>query len=145
MLSGSVEDNVRCSQSMISRIQGITMDIQKLTFKRDFPLLGTDKRPATAELRRFPLPGLNRGIQLLPIGNSALMTKEDWTSVLVEVLMGVGIAASSLPRTASTTSGLNMAEAFVQAPSQSHTASLPLMRIQQFEELAVFQSSRPIP
>ncbi|GAB4844855.1 hypothetical protein Ancab_038245 [Ancistrocladus abbreviatus] len=135
---------------------GIATGIQKVTFERDFPSLGAEDRPVTPELSRVPSPGLSRGVQSLSLGNSALISGEGWTSALAEVPIGVGSSVGSAPGVqptvvpsssglASTSSGLNMAEALVQAPLRSQTAPQPPGQPQRFEELAVLQSKRLIP
>ncbi|GMH17433.1 hypothetical protein Nepgr_019274 [Nepenthes gracilis] len=187
MLSARTEkETLRCSQSMVSRMQGellqrrVSTDsrsgshnnngngiggltvggsvtgIQKVTLEKDFPSLVSEERPATPEVSRVSSPGLNRTVQGLPIGNSALISGEGWTSALAEVRMGVGSSniastsalqppAAASPWAASTTSGLNMAEALAQVPSRSHTIPQPPVQTQLFEELAVMQSKRLIP
>ncbi|KAL2893016.1 Cysteine--tRNA ligase [Bienertia sinuspersici] len=58
---------------------------QKVSFERDFPLLGSDERPTTPDITRVPSPGLSRGVQGLSIGTSPLIGCEGWTSALAEV------------------------------------------------------------
>ncbi|GAB4861392.1 hypothetical protein Ancab_036575 [Ancistrocladus abbreviatus] len=180
------KDTLRRSQSMVSRMPDVVLQrraptelrssfhsnsdnandgvsassiatgIQKVTFDRDFPSLGSEDRPVTPELSRVPSPGLSRGVQSLSIGNSALIIGEGWTSALAEVPIGVGSGVGSSPTvqttaapsssgTVNTTAGLNMAEALVQAPLRSQTVPQPLVPTQRIEELAVLQSKRLIP
>jgi len=169
MVTGRTDDTLRRSQSMVSRRQGEVVQkrsstdlrngslsnhdngsgshaagssvsgLQKVSFEKDFPLLGSDERPKTPktpEIIRVSSPGLSRGVQSLPIGNSQLVGGEPWTSALAEVPTGAGSngigscpaspapsagsAANSTSGVGSTSSGLNMAEALVQAPAKTH-------------------------
>lgn len=105
--------------------------VNKATFERDFPSLGTEDRAVTPEVGRVPSPGLSSAIQSLPIGNSASIGGEKWTSALAEVPMLVGNnGTASLPVhqaapsgsasvALSSTTSLNMAEAVAQGPARA--------------------------
>lgn len=193
MITGRTEDTLRRSQSMISRRQGEVLQkrsstdlrngsfsnhdngngshtpgssvggLQKVSFEKDFPLLGSDERPKTPktpDIIRVSSPGLSRGVQSLPIGNSQLVGGEPWTSALAEVPTGAGsndigsCPASQAPSAGSganltsvigsTSSGLNMAEALVQAPAKTHNIPQPSVQAQR-DELAIAQSKKLIP
>lgn len=163
------KDTLRRSQSMISRrpdefmqrrsitdlrnrsnnINGIgngsisvgsaSAGTQKVSFEKDFPLLGSDERPSTPDIARVPSPGLSRGVQGLCIGTSSLIGCEGWTSALAEVPVVTsnnigsspslqpapcavgGSPSASIPIEAGTPNGLNMAEALVQGPVRPQT------------------------
>lgn len=193
MVTGRTEDTLRRSQSMISRRQGevlpkrISTDLkngsnnihdsgngshsagssvsglQKVSFERDFPLLGSDERPKTPktpDIIRVSSPGLSRGVQSLSIGNSQVVGSEIWSSALAEAPTGAGSngigsspasqapmassGANSTPGAGSTSSGLNMAEALVQAPAKTHNIPQPSGQVQR-DELAIAQSKKLIP
>lgn len=153
IFSRGEKDTLRRSQSMISRKQGellprrISNDlkncnnsnhnngngvlsgggiggrIQKAVFEKDFPSLGTEERQAVPDIGRISSP-----VQGLPVGSSALIGVEGWTSALVEVpVMGSSSSGSfSAQQTVASTSGSGMtstmAEALSQAPSRARTA-----------------------
>ncbi|KAI7991320.1 hypothetical protein LOK49_LG12G00211 [Camellia lanceoleosa] len=131
------EKDMRRSQSMI-------------TGKRE-------ERQAAPEMGRVSSPGLSTAIQSLPIGTSAVIGGDRWTSALAEVpvLVGSNGTAGSIQQTIPPTSaslatsmmtGLNMAETLVQAPSRAHTISPQLSAgTQRLEELALKQSRVLIP
>ncbi|KAK9758216.1 hypothetical protein RND81_01G216200 [Saponaria officinalis] len=188
IMSLRAEDPLRRSKSLISRRQGdppqrrISADmrnggdknhyngngtnsvggnatgIQKVSFERDFPVLGSEERPKTPDVIRVSSPGLSRGIQSLSIGNTPSVVGEAWmTSSLVEAPHGSesNSGAGSLPATtssssssvsvpANTSSGLNMAAALVQAPAQVHNTPQSSVQLQK-DELAVAQSKKLIP
>lgn len=134
---------------------------QKVSFERDFPLLGTDERPATPDIARIPSPGLSRGVQALSIGTSQLIGGEGWTSALAEVpivgnigpspsLQSTPLAAVSTSSTMtlsepSTPNGLNMAEALVQGPVRSQSVPQQSVPAQRFEELPSVGIKKLIP
>ncbi|CAJ1971823.1 unnamed protein product [Sphenostylis stenocarpa] len=132
--------------------------IQKAVFDKDFPSLGTEEKQGTAEVVRVSSPGLGGATsQSLPVGSSALIGGEGWTSALAEVptIIGSGGAGSlSVQHTVNATSGsvasstaasLNMAEALAQTPSRARTAPQVLVKTQRLEELAIKQSRQLIP
>lgn len=104
-------------------------------FERDFPSLGLDERAVVSEIGRVPSPGISTAIQSLPIGTSASLGGEKWTSALAEVSMLVGsngTASSSVLQATSSSSAsvalgstacLNMAEAVAQDPSRAQTTA----------------------
>ncbi|KAG6422020.1 hypothetical protein SASPL_118581 [Salvia splendens] len=106
--------------------------VRKAAFERDFPSLGVDERVVISDIGRVPSPGLS-AIQSLPVGTSASLGGEKWTSALAEVPMLVGsngTASSSVLQATSSSSALlalgsatslNMAEAVAQGPSHSQT------------------------
>lgn len=191
IMTRRVEDSTGHSKSMISRKQGeavqrrVSSDfrnvshnhhdngngilsvgsnvtgVQKLSFEKNFPVLGSDERPKTPDVVRVSSPDLCRAVQSLSMGNPPLVCSEGWTSALVEVPTGAGsnnngsspvlqpsaAAASgfnSATGVGSTPSGLNMAEALAQAPPQSFTVPQPSAQTQR-DELAITQSRRLIP
>ncbi|KAF5936868.1 hypothetical protein HYC85_024374 [Camellia sinensis] len=131
--------------------------VHKAAFERDFPSLGAEERQAAPEMGRVSSPGLSTAIQSLPIGTSAVIGGDRWTSALAEVpvLVGSNGTAGSIQQTIPPTSaslatsmmtGLNMAETLVQAPSRAHTISPQLSAgTQRLEELALKQSRVLIP
>lgn len=104
---------------------------QKVSFEKDFPSLGTEEKPVS----RVSSPGLSSAIQSLPIGNTALLGGEKWTSALAEVPAiigsnGVGNSSSQQtgsvalsPGTSAAGTGLNMAEALSQGPARARATS----------------------
>ena len=156
------KDTLRRSQSMVSRKQtellprraaidskssgnsnhhngngllsGVGVGIQKVVFDKDFPSLGTEERPAAPDIGRVPSPGFSTAVQNLPVGSSALIGGEGWTSALAEVpstIIGSSssgsfpvqptVAATSSSGSSTAMSGLNMAEALSQAPAKART------------------------
>lgn len=126
---------------------------QKAAFEKDFPSLGIEERQVT----RVSSPGLSSAVQSLPIGNSALLGADKWTSALAEVppiigSIGMGSSASQqsvavapTPSALSGTASLNMAEALSQAlPRARSTMQIP-DKTQRLEELAIKQSRQLIP
>lgn len=107
--------------------------IQKAVFEKDFPSLGSDDRQVGADIGRVASPTLNSAVQSLPVGSSALIGGEGWTSALAEVpsVIGSGTTCSSptvqsivapVPSPPSALAGLNMAEALTQAPPRTRAA-----------------------
>ncbi|XP_022141430.1 flocculation protein FLO11 isoform X3 [Momordica charantia] len=133
--------------------------IQKAVFEKDFPSLGSEEKQGTSDIGRVSSPGLSSPVQSLPIGNSALIGGEGWTSALAEVpnIIGSSTGSSSFQQTVpaisgagllSVTAGLNMAEALVQAPSRARAVpqvSELFVKTQRLEELAIKQSRQLIP
>ncbi|KAL1564683.1 hypothetical protein AAHA92_06994 [Salvia divinorum] len=130
--------------------------VSKAAFERDFPSLGVDERAVISDIGRVPSPGLS-AIQSLPIGTSASLGGEKWTSALAEVPLfvgGNGTASSSVLQATSSSSAslalgsatsLNMAEAVAQGPSRSQTTPQLSVGAQRLEELAIKQSRQLIP
>lgn len=126
---------------------------QKAAFEKDFPSLGIEERQVT----RVSSPGLSSAVQSLPIGNSALLGADKWTSALAEVppiigSIGMGssasqqsVAASPTPSASSGTASLNMAEALSQAPLRARATTQIPDKTQRLEELAIKQSRQLIP
>ncbi|KAE9595935.1 hypothetical protein Lalb_Chr17g0344001 [Lupinus albus] len=133
----------------------IGSSIQKAVFDMDFPSLGAEEKP---EIGRVSSPGLGAtASQSLPVGSSALIGGEGWTSALAEVPNIIGSSCTGSPTVqqtvtvapgsvaSSTTAGLNMAEALAQAPSRDRSAPQVLVQTQRLEELAIKQSRQLIP
>lgn len=126
---------------------------QKAAFEKDFPSLGIEERQVT----RVSSPGLSSAVQSLPIGNSALLGADKWTSALAEVppiigSIGIGSSASQqsvavapTPSALSGTASLNMAEALSQAPPRARSTMQIPDKTQRLEELAIKQSRQLIP
>ncbi|XP_038994650.1 serine-rich adhesin for platelets-like [Hibiscus syriacus] len=115
----------------------IGSSIHKAEFENDFPSLGTEERQGVSEIARVSSPVFGSASQSVPVGNSALIDGEGWTSALADAPSVVGSSStgsSPAPQTVSTTSsgapsvtfGLNMAEALAQTPSRTSTAPLVL-------------------
>ncbi|KAJ9538006.1 hypothetical protein OSB04_030739 [Centaurea solstitialis] len=128
----------------------------KTAFERDFPSLGAEEKQIDPEIGRVPSPGLTTAIQSLPIGNSAVIGGDGWTSALAEVPVIVGsngsntsvpppVQSTSISATASITTGRNMAETLAQGPPRAQTAPQLSVGTQRLEELAVKQSRQLIP
>ncbi|KAI3774519.1 hypothetical protein L1987_49077 [Smallanthus sonchifolius] len=128
----------------------------KTAFERDFPSLGAEEKQSDSEIGRVPSPGLSSAIQSLPIGNSAVIGGDGWTSALAEVPVLVGsngsntsvvqpVQPTSISATTSMTTGRNMAETLAQGPPRSQTAPQLSVGNQRLEELAVKQSRQLIP
>lgn len=126
---------------------------QKAAFEKDFPSLGIEER----EVTRVSSPGLSSAVQSLPIGNSALLGADKWTSALAEVppiigSIGMGSSASRqsvsvapTPSTSSGTASLNMAKALSQAPPSARSTMQIPDKTQRLEELSIKQSRQLIP
>lgn len=126
---------------------------QKATFEKDFPSLGIEER----QVSRVSSPGLSSAVQSLPIGNSALLGADKWTSALAEVppiigSIGMGssasqqsVAAAPTPSASSGSASLNMAEALSQAPPRARATTQIPDKTQRLEELAIKQSRQLIP
>ncbi|KAK6938461.1 hypothetical protein RJ641_031969 [Dillenia turbinata] len=129
--------------------------IKKAVFEKDFPSLGSDERQS--DIARVPSPGLSSSVQSLPLGHSALIGGEGWTSALANVPPMVPnntVGASSVQQTlgaspvsmaSSAMAGLNMAEALAQAPARARTPPELSVKTQRLEELAIKQSRQLIP
>ncbi|KAH1100422.1 hypothetical protein AAZX31_13G068400 [Glycine max] len=113
----------------------VSSSIQKAVFDKDFPSLSTEEKQGIAEVVRVSSPGLGAAVsQSLPVGSSALIGGEGWTSALAEVPAIIGSSSTgslSVQQTVNTTSGsvapsttagLNMAEALAQTPSRARSA-----------------------
>ncbi|KAF9599906.1 hypothetical protein IFM89_001852 [Coptis chinensis] len=130
------------------------ISVHKATFERDFPSLGVEEKQV---VERVGSPGLNIAAQNLPMGTSAMIMGNGWTSALAEVPVISGknsLGLSSVAQTAasssgslapSTTTGLNMAETLAQAPSRARTTPQLSVETQRLEELAIKQSRQLIP
>nr|XP_016498967.1 PREDICTED: splicing factor, arginine/serine-rich 19-like [Nicotiana tabacum] len=125
---------------------------QKAAFEKDFPSLGIEERQVT----RVSSPGLSSAVQSLPIGNSALLGADKWTSALAEVppiigsiSMGSSASQHSIaaapPSASSGMASLNMAEALSQAPPRARATTQIPDKTQRLEELAIKQSRQLIP
>ncbi|KAK7410566.1 hypothetical protein VNO78_01442 [Psophocarpus tetragonolobus] len=136
----------------------ISSSIQKAVFNKDFPSLGADERQGITEIARVSSPGLGAtASQSLPVGSSALIGGEGWTSALAEVPTIIGSSSTgslTLQQTVtptsgstltSTSSGLNMAEALAQTPSRARSIPQVYVKTQRLEELAIKQSRQLIP
>ncbi|KAF7829881.1 mediator of RNA polymerase II transcription subunit 1-like isoform X1 [Senna tora] len=137
---------------------GIGSSIQKAVFDKDFPSLGTEDQQGIAEIGRVPSPGLGAtASQSLPVGSTALIGGEGWTSALAEVPTIIGsssIGSLTAQQTGTTNSGsvapsatsnLNMAEALAQTPSRARSTPQVSVNAQRLEELAIKQSRQLIP
>ncbi|XP_054794497.1 uncharacterized protein LOC129303287 [Prosopis cineraria] len=137
---------------------GIGSSIQKAVFDKDFPSLGTEEKQGAAEIGRVSSPTLGiTACQSLPVGSSALIGGEGWTSALAEVPIIIGSsnigsltaqqtgASNSVSAAPSATAGLNMAEALAQTPSRTRSTPQVLVKAQRLEELAIKQSRQLIP
>nr|GEU91678.1 magnesium transporter MRS2/LPE10 [Tanacetum cinerariifolium] len=58
-----------------------------------------DEKHVDSDIGRIPSPGLRFAIQILPMGKSALISGDGWTSALVEVHVIIETLAHGLPRT----------------------------------------------
>uniref|UniRef100_A0A0R0JNG4 Mediator of RNA polymerase II transcription subunit 1 n=1 Tax=Glycine max TaxID=3847 RepID=A0A0R0JNG4_SOYBN len=137
----------------------IGSSVQKAVFNKDFPSLGVEERQGITEIGRVSSPGLGAAAsQTLPVGSSALIGGEGWTSALAEVPTIIGSSSTgslTLQQTVSptsgsvltsTSSGLNMAEALAQTPSRARSApQVVSVKTQRLEELAIKQSRQLIP
>ncbi|MED6191718.1 hypothetical protein PIB30_003061 [Stylosanthes scabra] len=134
--------------------------IQKAVFDKDFPSLGAEEKQGITEIARVSSPVLGAtASQSLPVGSSALIGGEGWTSALAEVpaIIGSTTAGSlsvqqtvtptsvSVTSTANATAGLNMAEALAQTPSRARSTPQVSVKTQRLEELAIKQSRQLIP
>lgn len=112
----------------------ISNSFHKAVFDKDFPSLGGDERPGSAEIGRVTSPGLGgTASQSLPVGSSSMIGGEGWTSALVEApsMMGSSSTGSLTAQQtgtpisgsvlSSTSAGLNMAEALVQTPYRAQS------------------------
>ncbi|PSS29180.1 Serine/threonine-protein kinase [Actinidia chinensis var. chinensis] len=154
-LSNANKSNPNKSNGLLAGGSAVSC-VHKAAFERDFPSLGTEERQAAPEIGRVSSPGLSTPIQSLPIGNSAVIRGNGWTSALAEVpvLVGSNGAAGSvqqaIPPTSSSlassmVTGMNMAETLVQGPPRAHTIPQLSAETQKMEELAIKQSRQLIP
>ncbi|CAA3012361.1 Hypothetical predicted protein [Olea europaea subsp. europaea] len=135
------------SNGLLTKASPIS-SVNKASFERDFPSLGVEERPATPEVGRIPSPGLSTTIQNLPIGTSAMIGGEKWTSALAEVPVFTGrlaIPTSSAPMTSGLTTGLNMAATVAQGPACAQAMPQLSVGTQRLEERAIKQSRQLIP
>uniref|UniRef100_A0A2P2KHI2 Uncharacterized protein n=1 Tax=Rhizophora mucronata TaxID=61149 RepID=A0A2P2KHI2_RHIMU len=130
--------------------------IQKAVFEKDFPSLGSEEKQGVPDIGRVSSPGLSTAAQSLPVGSSALISSEGWTSALADVPSIIGSSstgslsaahtvAASPSGAPSTMAGLNMAEALTQAPPKTRTVPQLSVQTQRLEELAIKQSRQLIP
>ncbi|XP_059653408.1 uncharacterized protein LOC132300389 isoform X2 [Cornus florida] len=130
--------------------------VHKAAFDRDFPSLGAEERQTAPEVVRVSSPGLTTVIQSLPLGPSAVIGGDGWTSALAEVPVIVGSngtggsvqqanPAMSVSVTSSMITSLNMAETLAQGPSRAHSSSQLSSGTQRLEERAIKQSRQLIP
>ncbi|KAL3845573.1 hypothetical protein ACJIZ3_002976 [Penstemon smallii] len=150
--------NPKSSNGVLSGVSNLR-GIQKATFEKDFPSLGTEEKQSVNGIRRILSPGFGSAVQSLPIGNSGFLGGgEKWTSALAEVpdiitnnSMGHPpiqqiISTNLTPASgASNTAGLNMAEALSQPPARVRATPLLPDKSQRLEELAIKQSRQLIP
>ncbi|KAJ6352811.1 hypothetical protein OIU76_001928 [Salix suchowensis] len=129
---------------------------QKAVFEKDFPSLGSEDRQGVPDIARVSSPGLSSSVQSLPVGSSALIVGEGWTSALAEVPAIIANSSTSSSSAALTVvasssgassgmTGLNMAETLTQAPSRTRIAPQLSVQTQRLEELAIKQSRQLIP
>ncbi|KAM7482228.1 hypothetical protein LguiB_006811 [Lonicera macranthoides] len=164
-------DSINANKNNHSNGNLVVRSVHKTSFERDFPSLGAEERQVDPETKRVPSPVLSSTIQSLPIGSSAVIGGDGWTSALAEVPVIVGsngtsasliaTSASSLasaasstapapapapaPVASSPTTGLNMAETLAQGPSRVQTAPQLAVGTQRLEEIALRQSRQLIP
>ncbi|KAK9069558.1 hypothetical protein SSX86_011462 [Deinandra increscens subsp. villosa] len=128
----------------------------KTSFERDFPSLGADEKQVDNDTGQVLSLGLSSAIQSLPIGNSAVLGGDGWTSALAEVPVIVGssgngssvappVQSASVSATTAMTGGLNMAETLVRGPPKTQNPPQLAVGTQRLEELAVKQSRQLIP
>ncbi|KAI4307327.1 hypothetical protein L6164_030528 [Bauhinia variegata] len=136
----------------------IGTSFQKSVFDKDFPSLGTEEKSGIAEIGRVSSPVLGAATSpSLPVGSSALIGGEGWTSALAEVPTIIGgsstgsvvvqqtVATTAGSAAPSTTAGLNMAEALAQTPSRARATPQVSVKTQRLEELAIKKSRQLIP
>nr|DAD24428.1 TPA_asm: hypothetical protein HUJ06_025892 [Nelumbo nucifera] len=135
----------------------IVSSIQKAAFERDFPSLGAEEKQGALDIGRVSSPGLSSSVQSLPIGSSAVIGGDGWTSALAEVPVIIGnnsigpssvqqaTPASSTSGAPNSSTGLNMAETLAQAPSRTRISPQLSVETQRLEELAIKQSRQLIP
>ncbi|KAI5435931.1 uncharacterized protein LOC127118861 [Lathyrus oleraceus] len=131
-------------------VGSVGSSIQKAVFDKDFPSLGAEEKQVIAEMGRVSSPGLGATAsqQSLPVGSSALIGGEGWTSALADVpsiSVQQTVTATSGSVSSSTSAGLNMAEALAQAPSRARSTPQVSVKTQRLEELAIKQSRQLIP
>ncbi|CAN8303332.1 unnamed protein product [Cochlearia groenlandica] len=158
ILTGRDQDKFRRSHSMVTSKHvsnnggtsnsfngpSIGSSFHRYGFDKDFPSLGADEKH---DFARVSSPGLSSVVQSLPVGNSALIGGEGWTSALAEVPNVIVKACSPKANAVSTRAlaGLNMAEALVQAPARTCTPPQGSVKTQRLEDLAIKQSRQLIP
>ncbi|XP_058747718.1 uncharacterized protein LOC131620606 isoform X1 [Vicia villosa] len=125
---------------------GVGSSIQKAVFDKDFPSLGAEEKQVIAEIGRVSSPGLGAtASQSLPVGSSALIGGEGWTSALAEVSSVSSQQTVTATSGSVSSTGLNMAEALAQAPSRARSTPQVSVKTQRLEELAIKQSRQLIP
>ncbi|GMP39187.1 hypothetical protein CsSME_00010127 [Camellia sinensis var. sinensis] len=152
-LSNDNKSNPNDSNGLLSGSSAVS-SVRKAAFERDFPSLGAEERQAASEIGRVSSPGLSTATQSLPIGTSGVIGGDGWTSALAEVpvLVGSNGTAGSVQQaisptsssSASSTTGLNMAETLAQGPRVNSTPQLSA-GTQRLEERAIKQSRQLIP
>ncbi|KAF8116435.1 hypothetical protein N665_0018s0045 [Sinapis alba] len=182
ILTGRDQDQLRRSHSMVTRKQadhlsrGLSVSLKngggsssyngngilhgpsignsflRTGFDKDFPSLGTEEKHGGQDVVRVSSPGLGSAVQSLPVGNSALIGGEGWTSALAEVPIviekacaGPLISPKANVVSIGSSTGLNMAEALVQAPARTLTPPQGSVETQRLEDLAIKQSRQLIP
>nr|XP_043625009.1 uncharacterized protein LOC122596491 isoform X2 [Erigeron canadensis] len=154
--SGANKSNLNNGGTLRPGSGGGAVSSVKIAFERDFPSLGAEEKHTDPEVGRVPSPGLSTAIQSLPVGNSAVIGGDGWTSALAEVPVIVGsngsntsvvqpVQTTPISATATMTTGRNMAETLAQGPPRAHTAPQLSVGTQRLEELAVKQSRQLIP
>ncbi|KAK9095971.1 hypothetical protein Sjap_021468 [Stephania japonica] len=142
------------SNSNGSVVRGSPSGSTKTVFEKDFPSLGSEERRGASDIARISSPGLSSAANNLPIGSSAMIGGDGWTSALAEVPViigssGMGLSSvqqsSTVSVAPSTTGSLNMAATLVQAPPRVHTTPQVSAETQRLEELAIKQSRQLIP
>ncbi|XP_028065440.1 uncharacterized protein LOC114268459 [Camellia sinensis] len=153
-LSNDNKSNPNDSNGLLSGSSAVS-SVRKAAFERDFPSLGAEERQAASEIGRVSSPGLSTATQSLPIGTSGVIGGDGWTSALAEVpvLVGSNGTAGSVQQaisptsssSASSTTGLNMAETLAQGPSRVNSTPQLSAGTQRLEERAIKQSRQLIP
>ncbi|XP_019057304.1 PREDICTED: uncharacterized protein LOC104806809 isoform X2 [Tarenaya hassleriana] len=158
VLTGKDQEQLRRSHSTITRKQGDHLSrgfAVGLKNGGHTNLYNENDRHGGQDVLRVSSPGLSSAVQSLPVGSSTLIGGEGWTSALAEVpnvIEKSGTGALLSPRatvatsgTLTGTTGLNMAEALVQAPARTRTPPQGSVKMQRLEELTIKQSRQLIP
>ncbi|KFK32130.1 hypothetical protein AALP_AA6G202200 [Arabis alpina] len=119
-------------------------------FDKDFPSLRVEESNGDRDVVRISSPGLCHAVQSLPVGNSALIAREGWTSALAEVPNVIEKTSAGSHANVGNSStlmgptGRNMAEALVQAP-RTGTPHQGSVNTQRLEDRAIKQLRQLIP
>ncbi|GMP39189.1 hypothetical protein CsSME_00010127 [Camellia sinensis var. sinensis] len=149
-LSNDNKSNPNDSNGLLSGSSAVS-SVRKAAFERDFPSLGAEERQAASEIGRVSSPGLSTATQSLPIGTSGVIGGDGWTSALAEVpvLVGSNGTAGSVQQaisptsssSASSTTGLNMAETLAQGPRVNSTPQVVSLHSSFWRHMLILTSS----